>query len=407
MKIIAVIGGGPAGMIASGVASKNGENKVILFEKNKKLGRKLFITGKGRCNVTNCCEPDELIENTVNNPYFLYSAYYGFSSYDTMEFFERLGVPLKVERGKRVFPVSDKSSDIVKSLGKFLQKTGVQVRLNSRVDKIVCKDKRIEKLIVDNEEICVDNVIIATGGLSYPVTGSDGDGHKFSKDMGHTVTRLSPSLVPLKTSEKWCESLQGLSLKNIELKIKINGKNVYNDFGEMMFTHFGITGPLVLKASTKVIHKYNEKIHAFIDLKPALSEKELDSRILRDFEKYKNKSFKNSLDELLPKKIIPIIISLCGIDENKKINIITKNERNSLISTIKNLKLTIIGDNGYDEAVVTAGGVCVDEIDPSTMKSKMIENLSFAGEVIDVDSYTGGFNLQIAFSTGYLAGNNI
>ncbi|WP_250277751.1 BaiN/RdsA family NAD(P)/FAD-dependent oxidoreductase [[Clostridium] colinum] len=405
MKNTIVIGGGPAGMIASGFAAKN--SNVILFEKNKKLGRKLFITGKGRCNLTNACDVEELIQNTIGNPYFLYSAFYTFDSYATMNFFEELGVKVKVERGNRVFPVSEKSSDIVKALTRFMENNKVDIRLNSKVEDLILKDNKIVKAIVNGEEIDVENVIIATGGLSYPVTGSDGDGYKFAKKMGHKVTKLYPSLVPLKMKEKWCQDLQGLSLKNVELHIFVDNKNVYQNFGEMMFTHFGITGPLVLKASRSLVGKYNSKITGYIDLKPALSEKELDNRILRDFEKFINKDFKNSLDELLPQKIIPIIIKLSNIDENKKVNSITKNERKTLCNIIKKLPITIIGDNGYNEAVVTAGGICVDEIDPSTMKSKIIDNLYFAGEVIDVDSYTGGFNLQIAFATGYLAGNNI
>lgn len=405
MKKTIVIGGGPAGMIASGFAAKN--NEVILFEKNHKLGKKLFITGKGRCNLTNACDPEELIQNTPGNPYFLYSAFYTFDSYATMNFFEQLGVKVKVERGNRVFPVSEKSSDIVKALIRFMENNNVDIRLNSKVEDLIVENNKIVKAIVNGKSIEVENVIIATGGLSYPVTGSDGDGYKFAKKMGHKITKLYPSLVPLKTAEKWCSQLQGLSLKNIELNIFINNKSVYKGFGEMMFTHFGITGPLVLKASRSLIGKYNQSITGYIDLKPALTEKELDNRILRDFEKFINKSFKNSLDELLPQKIIPIIIKLSNIDENKKVNSVTKDERKKLCDIIKRLPITITGDNGYNEAVVTAGGVCVDEIDPSTMKSKIIENLYFAGEVIDVDSYTGGFNLQIAFSTGYLAGNNV
>lgn len=406
MKNVIVIGGGPAGMIASGFAAKN--NNVILFEKNNKLGKKLFITGKGRCNVTNACDVEELIENTPGNPYFLYSAFYTFDSYATMQFFEDLGVKVKVERGNRVFPVSEKSSDIVKALIRFMENNNVDIRLNSKVEQLITENNKITKVIVNGHPINVDMVIIATGGLSYPVTGSDGDGYKFAKKLGHKVTKLYPSLVPLKLKEEWCKDLQGLSLKNVELNISIDDKNVYKNFGEMMFTHFGITGPLVLKGSRSLIGKYNShKITGYIDLKPALTDKELDNRILRDFEKFINKSFKNSLDELLPQKIIPVIIKLSNIDENKKVNSITKDERKKLCNLIKKLPITITGDNGYNEAVVTSGGICVDEIDPSTMKSKIIDNLYFAGEVIDVDSYTGGFNLQIAFATGYLAGNSV
>lgn len=407
MKNIIVIGGGPAGMISAGFAGKNKENNVILLEKNNKLGRKLFITGKGRCNVTNACDPEELIANTPGNPYFLYSAFYTFDSYQTMNFLEELGVKLKIERGNRVFPVSEKSSDIVKALALFMEKNNVDLRLNTKVTDIIFDRDKISGVVANGKIIDADEVIIATGGLSYPVTGSDGDGFKLAKNMGHKITKLYPSLVPLKAKEKWCGELQGLSLKNVELSINIENKNVYKGFGEMMFTHFGITGPLVLRASRSVIDKFNKNITAKIDLKPALSEKELDSRILRDFEKFINKSFKNSLDELLPQKIIPIIIKLSQIDPEKKVNSITKDERRKLCETIKGLKLAIYDSNGYNEAVVTAGGICVDEIDPSTMRSKIIKNLLFAGEMIDVDSYTGGFNLQIAFATGYLAGNNV
>lgn len=407
MKNIIIIGGGPAGMIAAGFAGKNKENNVILIEKNNKLGRKLFITGKGRCNVTNACSPEDLIANTPGNPYFLYSAFYTFDSYSTMNFFEELGVKLKIERGNRVFPVSEKSSDIVKALALFMQKSNVDIRLNTKVTDVIFNNQKITGVVANGDIIAADEVIIATGGLSYPVTGSDGDGFKFSKKLGHKVTKLYPSLVPLKVKEQWCRDLQGLSLKNVEFSLMLENKNIYKGFGEMMFTHFGITGPLVLKASRSIIDKFNKKITAKIDLKPALSEKELDNRILKDFKKFINKSFKNSLDELLPQKMIFTIIKLSGIDPEKKVNSITKDERKLLCSLIKGLELTIYDSNGYNEAVVTAGGICVDEIDPSTMRSKLIQNLLFAGEVIDVDSYTGGFNLQIAFATGYLAGNNV
>lgn len=407
MKNIIIIGGGPAGMIAAGFAGKNKENNVILMEKNNKLGRKLFITGKGRCNVTNACSPEDLIANTPGNPYFLYSAFYTFDSYNTMDFFEELGVKLKIERGNRVFPVSEKSSDIVKALALFMQENNIDIRLNTKVTDVIFNNQKITGVVANGEIISADEVIIATGGLSYPVTGSDGDGFKFSKKLGHKVTKLYPSLVPLKVKEQWCYELQGLSLKNIEFSLMVENKNIYKGFGEMMFTHFGITGPLVLKASRSIIDKFNKKITAKIDLKPALSEKELDNRILKDFKKFINKSFKNSLDELLPQKMISTIIKLSGIDPEKKVNSITKDERKLLCSLIKGLELTIYDSNGYNEAVVTAGGICVDEIDPSTMRSKLIQNLLFAGEVIDVDSYTGGFNLQIAFATGYLAGNNV
>ncbi len=407
MKKVIVIGGGPAGMIAAGNAAIKG-NKVILIEKNEKLGKKLYITGKGRCNLTNASDPEELIKNTIGNPFFLYSAFYTFGSTQTMEFFENLGVKLKVERGNRVFPKSDKSSDIIKALDKFLRKTGVEVKLNTKVDDIIINNRKILGVSVKGEKILsADSVIIATGGLSYPATGSDGDGYKFAKKAGHLISALYPSLVPLRVSQKWCGELQGLSLKNISIEVKIGGKLVYKNFGEMMFTNSGVTGPLILSASRYITNRISEKPQIKIDLKPALSEKELDLRILGDFEKFINKTFKNSLNELLPQKLIPVIIKLSGINSDKRVNEITKVERKNICSLLKNLKLDVTGTNGFSDAVITCGGVCVDEIDPGTMKSKIISGLSFAGEVIDVDCFTGGFNLQAAFSTGYLAGENV
>lgn len=405
MKTVVVIGGGPAGMMAAGIAAGRGL-KVILLEKKDRCGRKLFITGKGRCNLTNDTDPEGLIANTPGNPYFMYSAFYGFTSQDTMDFFERLGVKLKVERGNRVFPVSDKSGDIVRALERFIKDKGVEIRLNTKAEGIITSSGKVTGVKAGGKVINCDSVIIATGGLSYPVTGSDGDGYRFAKSAGHSVTALHPSLVPLITKEKWVSSLMGLSLKNVRLTVKIEGKQVYSDFGEMLFTHYGISGPLVLTASRHVIGKTDKKIEAFIDLKPALSDKELDSRLLRDFAKYVNKDFKNALDDLLPMKLIPVIIKLSGIYPEKKVNSITKEERATLLRLLKGLKLTVTGTAGYNEAIVTAGGIDVDEIDPSTMQSKLTEGLFFAGEVIDVDAYTGGFNLQIAFATGHLAGSN-
>lgn len=402
MKTVVVIGGGPAGMMAGGTAAQNG-NKVILLEKKDRVGRKLFITGKGRCNVTNNTDPEGLIANTAGNPYFMYSAFYGFTSQDTMAFFEELGVKLKTERGNRVFPVSDKSGDIVRAMERFLKRTGVELRLNTQVDDIIVSDGKAVGVKVKNKIIDCDSVIIATGGLSYPVTGSDGDGFKFARHAGHSITELYPSLVPLITAEKWVAQLMGLSLKNVTLTIKADGKKLYSDFGEMLFTHKGISGPLVLTAS-RYVTALGKKAEAYIDLKPALTEKELDTRLLRDFAKYANKEFKNSLADLLPSKLIPVIIELSGIDPYKKVNEVTKEERQKLLKLLKNFKLTVTGTADYNEAVVTTGGVDVDEIDPSTMQSKLISGLYFAGEVIDVDAFTGGFNLQIAFATGHLAG---
>lgn len=407
MKNVIVIGGGPAGMIAAGTAAKNG-NKTILIEKNEKLGKKLYITGKGRCNLTNASDPETLIKNIPGNPYFLYSAFYTFTSQDTMEFFEKLGVRLKIERGNRVFPVSDKSSDIIKALERYLKINKVDVILNKKVDDIIIENKVIKGVHTkDNKLYSCDNLIIATGGLSYPITGSTGDGYKFAKKAGHNVTKLYPSIVPLVSEEKWCNELQGLTLKNVSINLNVDGKTIYKDFGEMLFTHFGVSGPIILSASRFIIDKIDKKPQIVIDVKPSLNVKELDNRILRDFEKYKNKAFKNSLSELLPKKLIPVIIKLSEIDENKQVNEITREERKKLVYTLKNITINIKSTRDFSEAVITAGGVDVNNIEPSTMKSKIIDNLSFAGEIIDIDGFTGGFNLQIAFSTGYLAGNNI
>lgn len=407
MKNVIVIGGGPAGMMSAVTASQSGNN-VILIEKNNKLGKKLYITGKGRCNVTNATDVEGLIQNTIGNPNFLYSAFYTFDSNAVMEFFENLGVKLKIERGKRVFPVSEKSSDIVRAFEKCLYQNKVNVMLNTEVKELIIENNLIKGVIINNEqELLCDSVIIATGGLSYPLTGSTGDGYKFAKQAFHNVTKLYPSLVSLKVKEKWCPELQGLSLKNVAVKVEINNKVLFKDFGEMLFTHYGISGPVILSSSRYLIDKLDMNPKIIIDLKPALSEKELDNRILRDFEKYINKDFKNCLDDLLPQKIIPIIINISQIDSYRKVNSITKDERKKLCSILKNLTLTINGTTGYSESVITSGGVDVKEIEPGTMRSKLINNLFFSGEVIDVDSLTGGFNLQIAFSTGYLAGINV
>ena len=375
MKKVVVIGGGPAGMIAAGNAALNG-NDVILFEKNEKLGKKLYITGKGRCNLTNASDPETLIKNTIGNPYFMYSAYYSFGSERTMEFFEGLGVSLKVERGNRVFPKSDKSSDIIKALDKFLKNSGVNVKLNSEIVDIIIEDNKVLGVVMKGKEkVLAQSVIIATGGLSYPVTGSDGAGYVFAKKGGHIISGLYPSLVPLKVSQKWCYILQGLSLKNISIEVKIRGKSVYKDFGEMMFTHFGVTGPLILSASRYITKRISENPEIYIDLKPALTEKELDLRILKDFEKFINRTFKNCLNELLPQKMIPVIIELSKINPDKRVNEITKEERKRICCLLKNLKLNIADTRGFSEAIITCGGVNVNEIDPSTMKSKIIDGL--------------------------------
>lgn len=405
MAKVVVIGAGPAGMMAAIAAGEN-NNDVILLEGNERLGKKLYITGKGRCNVTNAKDISEFFDFIPGNPHFLYSSLYTFTNEDTMNFFKKEGIKLKVERGGRVFPESDKSSDIIKGLTNGLKEANVDVRLNSRVTDIICDNNHIKGVIVnDNDTIRADYFIICTGGVSYPLTGSRGDGQKYAKKVGHNIVPLKASLVPIEIKDEWVKELMGLSLKNVELNIKEGKKSVYKDFGEMLFTHFGISGPLVLSGSRFI--KENRDYKIFIDLKPALEVKELDKRIQKDFHKNINRDFKNSLDELLPKKLIPVIIKLSNIPEDKKVNEITKEERRTLVNLLKSLEMDVKGLRSINEAIVTAGGVDTKEIDPSTMKSKIIDNLSFAGEVIDVDAFTGGYNVQIALSTGFLAGKNI
>lgn len=404
MAKVIVIGGGPAGMMAAIKASE--KHQVILVDGNEKLGKKLFITGKGRCNVTNAKDISDFFDYIPTNPQFLYSSLYTFTNDDTINFFENLGVKLKVERGDRVFPNSNKSSDIIAAMKSKLSKQKVKIILNNKVKKIHSKDKNIECIqLEDNTKINGDYFILCTGGASYPQTGSTGAGFNFAKKLGHTIKDIKPSLVPLEMKEDWIKELQGLSLKNIELNI-VNEKNktVYKKLGEMLFTHFGISGPIVLSASS-LLNKDNFK--AVINLKPALTEEQLDNRLQKDFSKYCNKDFKNSLNDLLPKKLIGKIIELSGINPDKKVNSITKKERKHLGYILQNLTFNIKGKRPLSEAIVTSGGVDVLEIDPSTMKSKKINNLYFAGEVIDVDGFTGGFNIQIALSTGYLAGMSI
>jgi predicted Rossmann fold flavoprotein len=403
-KVI-VIGAGPAGMMAALQATK--KHDVVLLDGNERIGKKLFITGKGRCNVTNAKDISEFFEYIPGNPHFLYSSLYSFTNDDTMNFFESEGIKLKVERGDRVFPLSDKSSDIIRGLSNALSRTNVKIRLNSKVTNIKFKDKRIIELEINNEEILKgDYFVIATGGASYPLTGSRGEGQKFAKMLGHNITPLMPALVPMEIIDSKTKELMGLSLKNVEVVIKENNKKVvYKNFGEMLFTHFGVSGPIILSGSRFIEKGKNYTLH--IDLKPALNLGELDKRIQKDFNKYINKDFKNSLDELLPQKLIPVIIANSGILENKKVNEITKDERKTLVKEIKDLTFDIKGLRPIDEAIVTSGGVDIKEIDPSTMKSKVMENLSFAGEVMDIDAFTGGYNVQIAFSTGFIAGSNI
>jgi len=405
LKKVIVIGAGPAGIMASLEASKNHE--VILVDGNEKIGKKLFITGKGRCNVTNAKDISEFFDYIPGNSHFLYSALYSFTNEDTMNFFEKEGIKLKVERGDRVFPSSNKSSDILKGLSNALKKTKVNIRLNSKVTDINCKNNKIQSVVINNKEILKgDYFILATGGATYPLTGSRGDGAVFAKKLGHNIIPLTPALVPMTVKDNKTKKLSGLSLKNIELNIKENNKKcIYKEFGEMNFNTLGISGPIVIKGS-RFIEK-GKSYTAHIDLKPALNISELDKRIQRDFSKYLNKSFKESLNDLLPQKIIPLIIAMSGIDENKKVNEITKNERKNLANIIKDFSFDIDGLRPIAEGIVTKGGVDVKEIDPSTMKSKIIDNLSFCGEIMDVDAFTGGYNVQIAFSTGFIAGNNI
>ncbi|MBA5851940.1 NAD(P)/FAD-dependent oxidoreductase [Clostridium sp. cel8] len=408
MAKVIVIGGGPAGMMAAITASKH--NSTILLEKNEKLGKKMYISGKGRCNVTNAKDISEFFDYIPGNADFLYSSLYTFTNQDTIDFFNNLDVKLKVERGDRVFPVSDKSSDIIKAMEKSLHRNKVDIKLNSNVKEFLHKGNRIYAVkLSDGTIIKGDYFILATGGKSYPQTGSTGDGYRLAKSLGHSIEKLIPSLVPIEIYDSLVKKLQGLSLKNVELYIKnSHGKILYDEFGEMIFTHYGISGPIVLSGSRVVgenLHK--DKLSAIIDLKPALSTEQLDKRIQKDFMEFSNKSFKNSLDKLLPKKMIPVIIEMSGIDPDKKVNSITKKERYNLVSNIKQFKLNIKGSRPIEEAIVTSGGVTTREINPSNMKSKLIDNLYFAGEVIDVDGYTGGFNIQIALSTGFSAGSGV
>ncbi|MBP5661157.1 MAG: NAD(P)/FAD-dependent oxidoreductase [Lachnospiraceae bacterium] len=405
MKVI-IVGGGAAGMMA---AVRAGElfSDVTLIEKNEKLGKKIYITGKGRCNVTNNADIEVIFKNINRNPKFMYSALYGFDNSRVYSFFEENGCPLKVERGERVFPVSDHASDIIKTLTKALKDRHVKIMLNTAVKELIIEDGAVKGVILDDgSSMYADKVIVTTGGVSYPTTGSTGDGYKFAESAGHTVTPVRPGLVPLVTGETWVPRLQGLSLKNVELKLFSEDKCVYKEQGEMLFTHFGISGPLVLSSSAyyDTESRKNRNITVSLDLKPALDEEALDKRILRDFEKFSNKQFKNSLDELLPAKLIPVIVDLSGIDPYKAVNVVSREERKNLVHLLKNLVMTVIGTGNFNEAIITIGGINVKEINASTMESKLVKNLFFAGEVLDIDAMTGGFNLQIAWSTGYLAG---
>jgi predicted Rossmann fold flavoprotein len=400
---VAVIGAGAAGLAAAGFAAAGGA-RVTLLEKNNRPGKKLSITGKGRCNLTNACEPAEMLLNTPRNPKFLYSAFNEFTSADCMKFFESLGVALVIERGKRVFPASQKAADIVDALQRYCAQNRVKIRCDTSVRSLECLNRGSHRfrVITSSGAFDADSVIIATGGLAYPATGSTGDGYIMARQAGHSVTKLSPSLVPLRVAQPWVGKLAGLSLRNIGFKLMKNSKNIYDDFGELLFTHDGISGPVVLSASHCVDDGADYNI--LIDLKPALDMPTLDKRILRDFEKYINKDLRHALDDLLPKALIPVIIELADLRGDKKTHDIVRSERRSLADAIKRLSLSVVGKHGFSEAVVTRGGVDVKEVNPSTMQSKIMAGLFFAGEVLDIDALTGGFNLHIAFATGKLAG---
>lgn len=408
MSKVLIIGGGAAGMMASVMAARAGHD-VEVFEKNEKCGKKVYITGKGRCNLTNAGDIEDVFGAIVTNKKFMYSAIYGFDNMQTMEFFRELGLDIKVERGNRVFPQSDKSSDVIRVLVAEMNRLGVGIHYKTTVEDIITKDGAFLGIVTaDKKKFYGDALIIATGGLSYPVTGSTGDGYTFAKKIGHTVTDTSPALVPFNAKEEWVKDLQGLSLKNAGVTIRNHKKELYSDFGELLFTHFGVSGPTIISASSMLTKQIREEnLILSIDLKPALSYEQLDERILRDFDAVKNKQFKNALDELLPKKLIPVIIDLSGIDENKKVNEVTKQERAGLVKLLKGLEITLLSLRGYNEAIITQGGVAVKEINPSTMESKYCKNVYFAGEVLDVDALTGGFNLQVAWSSACLAANSI
>lgn len=406
MRVL-VVGGGPAGMMAAIQAAKQG-NTVTLLEQNEKLGKKLFITGKGRCNVTNDCDVTELFDSVVSNKKFLYSAFYSFSNQDVKDFFEEQGLRLKVERGRRVFPASDKSSDVIKALGNALKKLEVKIRLRTRVDKVLTENDIVCGVrLSDGECLNADKVILATGGVSYKSTGSDGSGLVMAEKLGHQVTKLRPGLVGMCTKEAWVRDMQGLTLKNVAVSIgkKQGKKPLYEDFGELLFTHYGVSGPMILSASSRLGDELEkEDLYIKIDLKPALSKEQLDSRILRDFEERKDADLSNAMVHLLPKSMIPVMLHVCGLDPAKKVNEVTRGEREQLVKGMKEFPLTINGLRDIQEAIITRGGVTVKEVDPSTMESKIVKNLYLAGEMLDLDALTGGYNLQIAWSTGYLAG---
>ena len=414
MNKIIVIGGGPAGMFAAIAAAESG-SQVTLLEKNEKLGKKLFITGKGRCNITNAGDMDNLFANVMTNAKFLYSAFYAYDNEQVIDFFERNGLRTKKERGNRVFPVSDHSSDVIATLQKVMREKKVKVMLHTQVNRLLVETSVGDESksivtgvqLTDGTSMQADAVIVATGGFSYQTTGSTGDGYRFAKEVGHTVTDIRPSLVPFLAKEDYVRQMQGLSLKNVEVRI-LNGKKLlYQEFGEMLFTHFGVSGPLLLSASAAIKPSLTAgELSMFIDLKPALTEEQLDHRLLREFDEAKNKQFKNSIGGLFPAKMIPVMLEISGIDPEKKVNEITKEERRHFIGLIKAFPVTLCGLRDFNEAIITKGGIKVKEVNPSTMESKLVPYLYFCGEVLDLDAMTGGYNLQIAWSTGYLAGNS-
>ena len=408
MSKVLIVGGGAAGMLASIFAARNG-HEVHVYEKNEKLGKKHYITGKGRCNLTNACDMDTLFASVRTNSRFLYSAFYGFTNQDAMAFFEDEGLKIKTERGDRVFPLSDKSADVLDTLRRSMRRAGVEVHLNTEVRDLLITDGQVKGLLLaDQTQVDGDAVMVATGGHSYPVTGSTGDGYRFAKEAGHKVTDCIPSLTPFNIREDFVKELQGLSLKNVELRIYNGKKEVFREFGEMMFTHFGITGPLALTASSYVgALAAKQELRAVLDLKPALSEEQLDQRILREFDANQNKSFKNVIGSLFPAKLTPVMIALGDIEPDKKVHDISREERQGFVKLTKSLPMTVTGLRDYKEAIITKGGVAVKEINPSTMESKYVKGLYFIGEVLDLDAVTGGFNLQIAWSTAYAAGNAV
>ncbi|HBA07678.1 MAG: NAD(P)/FAD-dependent oxidoreductase [Roseburia faecis] len=412
MSKVIVIGGGPAGMMAAYAAAESG-HAVTLLEQNEKLGKKLFITGKGRCNLTNASDMEQLFANVVSNRKFLYSAFYSYDNEQVISFFESHGMPTKTERGNRVFPVSDHSSDVIAALSAALREQHVEVFLHTKVKRLLLEKRDEEKRVTgvelaDHTKMHADAVIVATGGISYPSTGATGDGYRMAEESGHKMVSPTPALVPMEMKEPWVRDLQGLSLRNVRMSVTRGKKKLYEDFGEMLFTHFGVSGPLVLSASGCIPAKaFDQELSMTIDLKPALDVEQLDHRILREFDEMKNKQFKNSLGHLLPAKMIPVMIALSGIDPDTKVNEISREQRQNLLHLFKNMPLTITGLRDFKEAIITKGGVSVKDINPSTMESKLVQGLYFCGEVLDLDALTGGYNLQIAWSTGHLAGISV